>query len=146
MYERPAAGDDTDELLEDALADTGGKHGRAGGRFGARLGAMLLPVRRHREETDLPSLLPDDALRLAVDVVGHHGQVLNVGRTAVRGVIGSGAMNMNPAVVVVHVHPGGRVVVQAAAKEGLIPQRTARKAVRQVIESMRLAYRATPPS
>ena len=55
-------------------------------------------------------------------------------------------MNMNPAVVDVHVHPGGRIVVEAAAKEGLIPQRTAQKAVRQVIESMQLAYRAAPPS
>jgi hypothetical protein len=53
---------------------------------------------------------------------------------------------MNPAVVDVHVRSGGRVVVHAAAKEGLIPQRTARKAVRKVIESLELAYRAAPPS
>ena len=38
------------------------------------------------------------------------------------------------------------VVVHAAAKEGLIPQRTARKAVRKVIASLELAYRAAPPS
>ena len=49
-------------------------------------------------------------------------------------------------VVDVHVRTGGRVVVHAAAKEGLIPQRTARKAVRKVIESLELAYRAAPPS
>jgi hypothetical protein len=64
----------------------------------------------------------------------------------VRGVIGSGAMNMNPAVVDVHVRSGGRVIVCSAGKEGLIPQRTAKKAVRQVIESIQLAYSAAPPS
>lgn len=60
-----------------------------------------------------------------------------------------GAMDMNPAVVDVHVRPGGRLVVRAAGKEGLIPQRTARKAVRKVIESLELAARAysvAPPS
>jgi len=146
MYERQTASDDAEELLEDALARLGGKHGRAGGRFGARLGATLLPVRRHEEDIELLGLMPDDALRLAADVVAHHGDVLRAERTSIRGVIGSGAMNMNPAVVDVHVHPGGRIMVEAAAKEGLIPQRTAAKAVRQVIESMRLAYRAAPPS
>jgi hypothetical protein len=47
------------------------------------------------------------------------------------------------------VRPGGRLVVHAAAKEGLIPQRTAQKAVRKVIDSLRLAaetYSAAPPS
>ena len=83
-------------------------------------------------------------------MLAHHGRTVWVRRELdehqVRGVIGSGALDMNPAVVDVHVRPGGRVVVHAAAKEGLIPQRTARKAVRKVIESLELAYRAAPPS
>ena len=83
-------------------------------------------------------------------MLAHHGRTVWARREPdehqVRGVIGSGALDMNPAVVDVHVRPGGRVVVHAAAKEGLIPQRTARKAVRKVIESLELAYRAAPPS
>jgi hypothetical protein len=145
MYGRDDA--DDDELLEEALGQLGRSHGRAGGGLGARLAAKALPVRRHEEEIELPGLRPDAALRLAVDVIGHHGEVLRVGREDVRGVIGSGAMNRNPAVVDVSIHGGsGRISVRAAAKEGLIPQRTARKAVHQVIESMRLAYSAAPPS
>lgn len=143
MYGREDA--DDDELLEEALGQLGHKHGRAGGGLGARLAAKALPIRRHEEEIELPGLRPDAALRLAVDVIGHHGQVHRVGREDVRGVIGSGAMNRNPAVIDIRVH-GGRISVRAAAKEGLIPQRTARKAVHQVIESMRLAYSAAPPS
>ena len=118
MYEGDDPADDAEreELLEDALARLGGKHGRAGGRLGARIGAKLLPVRRHEEELMLLALLPDAALRLAVDVVAHHGDVHRVGRTTVRGVIGSGALNMNPAVVDVHVRAGGRVIVRPTAR------------------------------
>ncbi len=159
MYDRPPASDDAEleQLLRDGLGDVGARGGKLGGpsaklggRFGARLSAAILPVRHHEEAIELLSLSPEEAARLAEDVLAHHGRTVWVRRELdehqVRGVIGSGALDMNPAVVDVHVRPGGRVVVHAAAKEGLIPQRTARKAVRKVIESLELAYRAAPPS
>ena len=155
MYDRPPASDDAelDQLLRDGLGDLGARGGyaaRLGGRLGGRLGAALLPVRHHEEVLELPLLSPGETARLAEDVLAHHGRTVWTRRELdehqVRGVIGSGALDMNPAVVDVHVRAGGRVVVHAAGKEGLIPQRTARKAVRRVIESLRLAYRATPPS
>ena len=159
MYDRPPASDDVEleELLRDGLGDAGARGGRLagasaklGGRFGARIGAALLSVRHHEQALELLSLSPEETARLAEDVLAHHGRAVwarrDLGEHQVRGVIGAGALGMNPAVVDVHVRPGGHVVVHAAAKEGLIPQRTARKAVRKVIESLELAYRAAPPS
>ena len=161
MYDRPPASDDAEveELLREGLGDVAARAGRrfgsgaAGGRFGARLSARLLPVRRHEGAIELLALPPEEAVRAAEDVLDHHGRVAWSRRERdehqVRGVIGAGAMDMNPAVVDVRVRPGGRLVVRAAGKEGLIPQRTAQKAVRKVIESLELAARAysvAPPS
>jgi len=162
MYDRTAATDDLEleELLRDGLGDVGASAGRRvgpgarlGGRLGARIGAALLPVRHHEQELELLALAPEAAAQLASEVLAHHGHTVwsceELGGHRVRGLIGSGALNMNPAVVDVHVRPGGRLLVHAAAKEGVIPQRTAQKAVRRVIESLRLAaasYSAAPPS
>ncbi len=157
MYERPPASDDAEveELLRDGLGDVAARAGRrsgagaSGGRLGARLSAKLLPVRHHEDEFELLALPPEDAARLAEDVLDHHGRAVWSRGDRVRGVIGAGAMDMNPAVVDVVVCPGGRLAVHAAAKEGLIPQRTAQKAVRKTIDSLRLAaetYSAAPPS
>jgi len=157
MYDRPPASDDAEveDLLRDGLGDVAERAGRRfhagarGGSFGAMLSARLLPVRRHEDALELPLLPPAEAVLLAQDVLNHHGHVVWTREQRVRGVIGAGAMNMNPAVVDVDVRPGGRLVVRAAGKEGLIPQRTAQKAVRKVIESLELAarsYSAAPPS
>ena len=161
MYDRPPASDDAEveELLREGLGDVAARAGRgvpgaaSGGRFGAKLSARWLPVRRHEDELELPAVPPDEAVLLATDVLNHHGRAVwarpEPGGQRVRGVIGSGALDMNPAVVDIDVRPGGRLVVRAAGKEGLIPQRTAAKAVRKVIESLELAarsYSAAPPS
>jgi len=157
MYERPPASDDAEveELLRDGLGDVAARAGRrsgagaSGGRLGARLSARLLPVRHHEDDVELVELPPEEAVRLAEDVLNHHGRAVWSRGAQVRGVIGAGAMDMNPAVVDVLVRPGGRLIVRAAGKEGLIPQRTAHKAVRKVIDSLRLAaetYSAEPPS
>ena len=155
MYERPAATDDAEreELLREAAGSAGarggslsGPAGRLGGRLGARLGAKLLPTRHHEEAVELPAVLPDAASQLAWDVLEHHGRGVRAredgfGGHMVRGVIGAGALDMNSAVVDVHVRPGGTLTVRAAAKEGLIPQGTARDAVEKVVASLRLAAR-----
>jgi hypothetical protein len=162
MYDRAEHSDDAEleELLRDGLGDVAARAGRGaglaarhGGRLGARIGAALLPVRHHEQELELLALSPEAAARLAGEVLAHHGQMAwareEPGGYRIRGLIGSGALDMNPAVVDVHVRPGGQLIVHAAAKEGLIPQRTAQKAVRRVIESLRLAsatYSAAPPS
>jgi len=157
MYERPPASDDAEveELLREGLGNVAARAGRrfggspGGGRLGARLSARLLPVRHHEGDLELLELPPEEAVRLAEDVLDHHGRAVWSRGDRVRGLIGAGAMDMNPAVVDVLVRPGGRLVVRAAAKEGLIPQRTAHKAVRKVIDSLRLAaetYSAAPPS
>ena len=56
--------------------------------------------------------------------------------TVLRGVAGSGFGGMNPAVVVAVVDTdAGAVTIAAYAKEGLIKQRTAKKAVAALLES-----------
>ena len=149
-------GDDAERerLLREGLGAAGARGGRvggpaarAGGRFGGRLSARWLPTRHHEEEVELPNVAPEDLPVLVSDVLAHHGRTVGTGSdgrggVSVRGVIGAGTLNLNPAVVDVHGRPG-RLTVHAAAKEGLIPQRTAQKAVRRVIESL---YSAAPPS
>lgn len=55
----------------------------------------------------------------------------------VRGVIGSGVGGLNPAHVVAVVDvAASRLSVAAHAKEGLITQRTAQKAVRRVLDEL----------
>ena len=156
MYERPRATDDAEreELLREGLGDAGarggalggGAAGRLGGRFGARLAAKLLPTRHHEQEIELLAVLPEVAAGLAWDVLAHLGRGVatrddGADGHLVRGVVGAGALDMNPAVVDVHVRPGGKLTVHAAAKEGLIPQGTARDAAEKVVESLRLAAR-----
>ena len=147
MYEGPGPPDDRDAqrelLLREGLGDLGalggrlgGPQGAGGGRLGARLTARLLPTRHHEETLELPGATPE----LAWDVLAHLGRAVDRSPeedgVRVRGVVGAGALNMNPAVVDIAVAPGGRVTIHAAAKEGLIPQRTARGAVRRVIDSL----------
>ena len=57
-----------------------------------------------------------------------------------RGIVGAGALDLNPAVVraVLRPAPGAatRVELSASAKEGLIPQRTAKKALARVVDGL----------
>ena len=94
----------------------------------------------HHDEITL-DLSPDDALARVVAVLEKHNADLDCSEPAVvRSVVGSGALNMNPAEVEVRVEPLGdtqsRVLVDASAEEGLIKQRTAEKAVTRIIAEL----------
>ena len=153
---------EAEELLLAGLAAEGarggrkgaGYWGRRGGAFGARLGARLLSTRTHERTAEL-ELDPGAAAEVLSDVIEHHGRVVRGEiapggtRATLRGVIGSGALALNPAVVdvVLEPRPGGGTLatVRAAAKEGLIPQHTAAKAAVAVLESYGVATATLGP-
>jgi hypothetical protein len=152
MYEREPPSDrdaEVEELLAGGLAAAGARGGRkgagaagaSGGAAGGRFASRFLRIERHEQEIEL-------ANPPAEDVLAHLGEVVWAARAAdggyeVRGLVGSGWLDMNPTVVDVDVRPDGRTTVRAAAKEGLINQKTAPKAVRRVVETL---YSAAPPS
>jgi hypothetical protein len=84
-----------------------------------------------------------DALGQAFRALAEVGEILpdeiEQATPAVRAVVGSGALGMNPAVVDLWVEPVtesvAKVTIRATAKEGLIKQHTAEKARKRVIEA-----------
>lgn len=122
----------------------GGLSNASGGRLGARLAARLLPENVHEIELSLP-LPPNDALPFAARVLASLGEPLDETRIAedmyeLRAVLGSGVLNLNPAVVtlqLVATTPSSTTVrVRGVAKEGLIPQRAGRKAAERVAAAL----------
>jgi hypothetical protein len=136
------AADDEDEILVAALGQVGGvSHApgaRRGGR-GARSAARRLAKDVH--EIELPVAAPlGEAYAQVASLLGSIGQIVarsdHTGGTAiVRGVVGSGAMGLNPAVITVTMTAAGEgsttVHIRGAAKEGFIKQRAGEKAARR---------------
>lgn len=116
-----------DEVLLRELGRLGAAGG-SGGRIGARLAARWLPTHAASAEFEL-AVEPERVLAAARELLG--GIDSNV--SDLDGVVGSGFLGLNPTVVRVRVSAsdrgGTRVIVEAAAKEGLIKQRSAERAV-----------------
>jgi hypothetical protein len=151
--------DDEDEILAAEI----GKAGASGGRIGAAIGGIFglhsnsganalgaatgarwagrrLPKNTDEIEMTLAVALDETFIRVA-SLLGSLGRVIAQagpadGRGIVRGVIGAGAMNLNPAVVTVTMTSAGgattTVRIRGAAKEGLIKQRSGEKAAQRV--------------
>ncbi len=137
-----------EEILADRLGRLAWRTGRligglssaTGGRLGARLAARLLPENVHEIVLVLP-LPRDEALALAQWILASLGEPVDETRLSddkyqLRAVVGSGALNLNPAVVTVQLvasTPASTTIrVRGVAKEGLIPQRAGRKAAERV--------------
>jgi hypothetical protein len=128
---------------------SGGLWGASGGRLGARLAARLLPEDVHEIELVL-ALPPDEALALAGWVLSSLGEPVHETRRAddnhqLRAVVGSGALNINPAMVtlqLVATTPVSTTIqVRGVAKEGLIRQRAGHKAAERVAARLRASGR-----
>ena len=142
-----------EEILVNQLGELGWRSGRfagglqaaSGGRLGARFAARLLPEDVH--EVLLVLALPaDEALALARRVLASPGEPANETRLAedkheLRAVVGSGLLNLNPAVVTLQLlatTPASTTIrVRGVAKEGLIRQRAGRKAAEGVAARLR---------
>jgi outer membrane lipoprotein SlyB len=120
----------------------GAASGAAGGALGAKIGNKLLKDSGHEESIELDEPA-DAALRRVVKALDDAGEIRPTESDApgARAVIGSGFLSMNPAVVDASLEPiddkRTRVVLRASAKEGLIKQKTAEKAIEQVSSALR---------
>jgi hypothetical protein len=120
-----------------------GLAGGVGGSLGARFSASFLPTERHQIQINLRS----DArvlLAKAYSFFCSNGRVLSDAEGGsspypkVSGVVGSGFLNMNPAVVHMEIISISSITctvsLTGAAKEGLIKQKTAEKAVKRLAD------------
>ena len=134
---------DEDELLVRAVGDVGGLI-NAGGRRGAERSARKL--RKDVFEVELVvSMSLQAAAERARKVISQQGSVVDLEGTSedpgtqVVGIVGSGAANLNPAVVTVTIRAsseGSRLVIRGAAKEGLIKQRAGEKAAKRIATAL----------
>ena len=119
--------------------------GALGGASGAWITSRFLPV----ESCSSSLVLPCDAQRalpIIVNSLAGLGRLqdtseIETANPTLAAVIGSGFLKMNPCVVTVEILSSSEnetaAVVCGGAKEGLIKQRTAEKAVARVIEAIK---------
>ncbi|HLH52914.1 MAG TPA: hypothetical protein VKY92_04790 [Verrucomicrobiae bacterium] len=137
-----------EEILAREIGKVGGKAG-PGASLGARIAARLLPTK-----TFSASLVIEreagTVFEKAMGILQAMGEVAEQctsgpGPRHVSAIAGSGFAGMNPAFVQVRVAPvsehASEVTINAAAKEGLIPQRTAEKAAERFKEELLKACR-----
>jgi hypothetical protein len=118
------------------------EHGRIGG-LGSQYTTRQLPSEGFELRIKRPESIRNVA-SAATHVASVHGKLiatleLDEG-VEIKAMVGSGYMNMNPAVVSIFVTKqdhGSNVIVKATAKEGLIKQGTSEKAVRRIADSIR---------
>jgi len=125
---------DDEVVLEAELARLGGRASLGGG-LGARLTARFLKTSSFAASAEAGA--PADVVAEWLETAyGQLGRSLGDGRA----VIGAGYRNLNPAVVTTVLVPLGgdrtRVEVRGVAKEGLVGQRTAAKAVGRVLDAV----------
>ncbi len=117
--------------------------GRKGGAFGGRLGARFLKAQTATATVEV-SHDPEAARERARGVIAESGAVIEdpnaAGDGSVWGFVGSGAMNMAPALVRVHFEPsasgGSRVQVRATGQEGLVKQKIGAGAADRIAEAI----------
>jgi len=106
--------------------------GKLGG-FGARLAARFLPTVPYETTFDLAAP-PDEVhntLASLLNEIGHASSDL----PELSVICGSGHLNLNPTILSASIIPldsGSRVTIRAVAKEGLVKQQSAKKAVERV--------------
>lgn len=147
---------DESAILEKELAKVGAiggfvgglVPGAIGGYLGAKLSARFVPTQTYGVTFQIPAGA-EEALRSAFEILRRAGHLTNDASddpSAIRlsGVVGSGKFGMNPAIVVITItagpETGSTITIAGAAKEGLIKQRTAEKAVNWVKELFLEAY------
>ena len=117
----------------------------SGAALGAKLAAKVLPTETHTEKLAL-KITPEKALKLCFSVLTKLGKLQTEMDSErpypmLKAVVGSGFLNMNPAIVYLEILEGDskgcELTITAAAKEGLIKQHTASKAVERVVSGLR---------
>lgn len=133
-----------EEILARELAKLGSFGGGSlaglGGSFGAKFAAKFLPTETKSEKLAIKAT-PERAIQLGFSALTRLGR-LQGGESdgspypLLKAVMGSGFLNMNPAVVFLEILEGSsdtcEVTITSAAKEGLIKQHTAEKAIQRI--------------
>jgi hypothetical protein len=140
-----------DEMLARELAKVGslggkiggGAAGALGGSLGATFAARFLPTEQYQQQVSVSRNVAT-TLTKVVSFLASEGRIANDGEAGtsqypkVSGILGSGLLNMNPTLVHVEVigvdNDSCTLLVSGAAKEGLIKQRSAQKAVVRIVE------------
>jgi hypothetical protein len=128
-----------DEILDQQLR----ARTSAGGNV--RIPAFFSP-NIHEESLSLDES-PGQALADVREALQQHGHLhsentLDDGTTMVRGIVGSGTWNMNPAVVTATVHDSEGetlLVVRGVAREGVVKQRAGQQAVERILAVLHTA-------
>lgn len=132
-------------LLASALGEVGALTGFNGARRGASFASrFLLKTVAHELALTLPVPM-DVAVGVVESVLAHLGRVLDpqvagARERMVRAVVRGGFRGLNPVVVTAHLSPGQAVAtsvrLRAAAKEGLVKQRSAEQTAKAIAESL----------
>ncbi|MDE7302277.1 MAG: hypothetical protein K2N60_03030 [Oscillospiraceae bacterium] len=122
------------EQINEILADMISAYATPGlGRKAVLKTAQKLAVSVLEDSAEVKGENAFKAVRNAID---RYGSVLSsCGESMVCGVILSGAASMNPCYVIIRLN-GNRAEIKAYAKEGLIKQHTAEKAVKSLKEAL----------
>lgn len=117
-----------------------GKAAGIGGYLGASITTNFLPTESCTEKINL-NVSADEGIKAGYSVLQKLGELKSDESSKapypfLKAVIGSGFFNMNPAVLYYEILNGDsnscEITITAAAKEGLIKQHTAKKAVKKV--------------
>ena len=143
-----------DKILEDESAKLGGfggfigggVAGATGGAIGAKIGASMLPTVTYQHSLIYMSSLENaiKAVNNSIVTSGGYKKMLDADKNSqipmFSAIIGSGLLNLNPAVVCVTVEyineTRVNICITGHAKEGLIKQKTAQKAVLRIAENL----------
>lgn len=156
--------DDEDEILAAELGKLGARGGSLGATVGGALGTASEPeastrggawgaafagrrLRKNVHELEMTLAAPSDEVFVqVVSLVGSMGRVVAQagpadGKAIVRGIVGAGIADLNPAVVTVTMMSASdrstSVQIRGAAKEGLIKQRAGQKAAEHLAALLR---------
>ncbi|WP_172170886.1 hypothetical protein [Brevibacterium sp. CT2-23B] len=131
---------EVDAVLTSLLGSLGESSSVFGaGRLGAEWSAKRLKTETHHAVIEVPPDETERVLNQVTQLVSAHIPATDDPVVTIRGVIGSGFASMNPAyVIVVLDRRESTLGIAAHAKEGLIKQRTAQKAVTKIREAIAL--------
>jgi len=121
----------------------GGTAGAIGGSMGASFAARFLPTEQFQQQMTVPQGVSTVLAKLA-SFLANEGRIANDSEAGtsqypkISAVLGAGFLKMNPTLVHVEVigvnNDSCTILVSGAAKEGLIKQRSAQKAVTRIVE------------
>ncbi len=114
--------------------------GSVAGRLGAKHGARFLKSMSYNSKLEYPQNIQSSMEKIA-SILVNTGKLINTSELLatphLTAVVGSGALNMNPTIVCVEFIPiqpnSTSINIFGTAKEGLIKQRSAEKAVKRIV-------------